>query len=107
MALPPYKTTDPNGITVFLYDERFNKHIKNRHPEASVHCILETIENADLITQDISNPTGENYYYLGANADTPEIYMKVCVNVKGDIREVVTAFEADIPKPKEPVLWQR
>ena len=107
MGKLPYKTCNPRGCEIFLYDNRYNEHIKNRHPTVSIEAILETIEDPDIITQDINNPSGENYYARGVIPDAPNFFLKVCVHIETSNRKVVTAFELDRPKQKEQVIWRR
>lgn len=101
-----YNTQDPRGYKIHLYDKTYDKHIKERHVEASVECILGVIENPDFIVQDIDYPNRENYYARGVIEDAPNSYLKVCVQFDSDIRKIVTAFETDRPKLKEQVIWQ-
>jgi hypothetical protein len=102
-----YDTEDPRGYKVFLYDKLYNNHIRDRHVEASVECVLGVIENPDFIVQDIDYSDRQNYYTFGVVDADPNCYLKVCVQINGDIRKIVTAFRTDGPKLKEQVIWQQ
>lgn len=106
MPKPSFVTQDPRGNQVFLYDDRYESHIKYRHPEASIEAILSTIEDPDVITQDFNFSFGENYYACGVLDDDPHSFLTVCVHIKDNGREVVTAFWISTPRQKEQVIWQ-
>lgn len=65
------------------------------------------MENPDIITVDPNDEYKEYYYAQGVVADSPDLYLKVCVLFKQDIGRVLTAFDVDTPKPDENILWQK
>lgn len=97
---------DPRRNNVVLYENRYEDHIRSRHPAVEVEHIRSVLENPGLITTDDFDPLVENYYAQGVLSDAPIYWLKICVRFDSDRGKVITAYEVDRPKPSEQIVWK-
>lgn len=101
-----FRTHDPRLYTIILHRTRYYNHIWVQHG-IDVESIQHVVENPDFITADPSDEYKENYYAQGILSDFPDLYVKVCVLFKQEVGRVLTAFDVDMPKINEKILWQK
>ena len=101
-----FRTHDPRLQAVILHRSRYYSHIWVQH-RIDVEAIRATIEQPDLITVDPDDAYKENYYAQGVIPDFPDLFLKVCVLFKQEIGRVITAFDVEMPKPNEDMIWQK
>jgi hypothetical protein len=94
-----FSCVDPLGRPIVARRQRWDEHIRTRHPEIGPHdaIVRATLEEPDFIVADFDNPDGLNYYHLAAlPSPYDRLYLKVVVSfnrvgaeVMGD---VITAY---------------
>ena len=111
-ALPPIKCemTDPRGKQIILFEDTWDIHIQEGHPEMEGHLndVVTTIENPDWIRE-------------GRNTETEELYVKVKTRSKleftgtlaatriidGKMVIMTTAYEGNDSEHKGKMKWSK
>ena len=90
---------DPLGRPVVARRQRWEEHIRARHPEIAplVEVVRATLEAPDFIVSDFDNPDGLNYYRFGVLPPPySRLYLKVVVSFRGigstAVGDVITAY---------------
>lgn len=95
-------TTDYSGKKVVFTRDKWNEK-KDDHPELTkdkfISCIIRAIENPDEVWQDYGDFSKGKFnkrcYYKKYSATS---YAKVVIRIRGNPREIVTAYELDYIK---------
>ena len=104
--------TDPRDKNVILYEETWENHIIDGHPEMedSFNTLVETIKNPDFIREG-RNPKSEELYVKITENQSTTVYTGVFVATRdipsSDHTIVTTAYIGDDSPRKGNIKWSK
>lgn len=100
MAKILLEAVDPRQCIIKLYEDRYQYHILQGHPEIKIEWIEQTLVQPSFICQDADSELREVFYKMDIFPN-PKLWM--CVVIERNI--VITAYRTRKGKQGEKIIW--